>query len=385
MIPFIQATQPDEWAALTAIHKDQTETVLIDDLCRALDREGMLTILRHGFKCYGKRIHVAFFAPASSMNPDTKARYEANRLTVVRQLKYSPDCENSIDVALFVNGLPVATLELKNPMTGQNVNHAKHQYRQDRNPKKDPKATLLKFKKRALVHFAVDPDEAWMTTKLAGKSTYFLPFNKGRDGGAGNPDNPGNYRTAYLWEEVLERHSFMDIPGPLPPPGGQGKERRQGQEVHEGNDDLPALSPVGCGAVALHASQTDGPGTNYLIQHSAGSGKSNSIAWLAHRLASLHDSDDKRVFDSVGGHHRPACAGPSASEHHLSVLSTSRVWWKRIDQDSTQLANALKAKTPIIITTLQKFPFVTEKIGELPKQTYPPRPEVGSGKPFMMQ
>jgi len=368
LVPFIKATQPETWQALTEIHKDQTETILIDYLVKALDREGCLNVLRHGFKCFGKLVQVAYFAPASSMNPDTQARYEANRLTVVRQLKYSPDSENSIDIGLLVNGLPIVTMELKNHMTGQNVNHAKHQYRVDRDPKKDPKATLLKFKKRALVHFAVDTEEVWMCTKLAGKSTFFLPFNKGRDGGAGNPDNGGNYRTAYLWEEVLERHSLMDILTRFL--HLEVKESKtNGKKFTKETMIFPRYHQLNVVRKLIAHSEKTGPGTNYLVQHSAGSGKSNSIAWLAHRLASLHNDQDKRVFDSVVVITDRRVLDFQLQntiyqfEHKQGVV-------EKINENSTQLANALKAKTPIIITTLQKFPFVTEKIGELPKQNY---------------
>ena len=209
VLAFIKATQPDELAYLAGIQKDKTEETLLDDLCRAMDseHEGCLSVLRHGFKCFGKLFHVAYFAPASGMNPETKKRYEANRLTITRQLKYSPKHTGTLDVTLALNGIPVATVELKNPMTAQTWRHAVMQYKNDR----DPTDLIFQFKHRALVHFAVDTDEVYMTTRLAGSKTYFLPLNKGCGGGGGNPDNPGGYKTAYLWEEVLERHSFLDI------------------------------------------------------------------------------------------------------------------------------------------------------------------------------
>ena len=168
---------------------------------------GALDVLRHGFKCYGKQFQLAYFAPAHGMNPETQALYAANRLTVTRQVKYSPASESSIDLVLSLNGLPIVTAELKNPMSGQTWRDAVWQYKTDR----DPGEMIFRFKLRALVHFAVDPDEVHMTTKLGLKGTRFLPFNRGNGGGAGNPVNPGGYKTAYLWEQVWARDSLMDI------------------------------------------------------------------------------------------------------------------------------------------------------------------------------
>ncbi len=209
VISFVQTTHPKEWAYLKTLQKDKAGEILLDDLCRALDsdHEGCLKVLRHGFKCFGKLFRVACFAPASGLNPDTQKLYAANRLTVTRQLRYSEKHGNTIDLVLSLNGIPVATAELKNPLTGQTWRNAVHQYKHDR----DPKDLIFQFKRRTLVHFAVDPDEVYMTTRLSGDNTHFLPFNKGDGSGAGNPENPDGYKTAYLWEEVWQRDSFMDI------------------------------------------------------------------------------------------------------------------------------------------------------------------------------
>lgn len=166
-----------------------------------------MSVLRHGFKCFGKLFRAAYFASVSGMNPETERLYAANRLMITRQLRYSNRHGNTLDVTLGLNGIPVATAELKNPMTGQTWRDAVRQYKHDR----EPSDLIFQFRKRALVHFAVDPDEVHMTTRLAGRNTHFLPFNRGRDGGAGNPDNPSGWKAAYLWQEVLERHSFLDI------------------------------------------------------------------------------------------------------------------------------------------------------------------------------
>jgi len=209
LLSFIKETQPEEWAYLVNILRGNVEETLIDSLCRALnsDFEGCLTVLRHGFKCYGKLFRVAYFKPSSGLNPETQKLYAANKLTVTRQLKYSYKHNKKLDLVLSLNGIPFATAELKNPMTGQTWVDAVHQYMNDR----DPKDLIFQYKKRTLVHFAVDTDEVHMTTKISGKSTYFLPFNKGDGTGAGNPDNPNGYKTAYLWEQVLQRDSIQDI------------------------------------------------------------------------------------------------------------------------------------------------------------------------------
>jgi type I restriction enzyme R subunit len=369
VLAFIKATQPDEWAYLEGIQKTKAEETLLDDLCRALDseHEGCLSVLRHGFKCFGKLFHVAHFAPASGMNPETKRRYEANRLIITRQLKYSPKHANTLDVTLALNGIPVATVELKNPMTAQTWRHAVTQYKNDR----DPADLIFQFRRRSLVHFAVDTDEVYMTTRLSGSKTYFLPFNKGCAGGGGNPNNTsggGGYKTAYLWEEVLERHSFLDILARFV--HLQVEEKKLGdKKVKKQTLVFPRYHQLDCVRQMVADAQQRGVGNNYLVQHSAGSGKSNSIAWLAHRLSSLYDDHDERVFDSVIVVTDRVVLDQQLQntiyqfEHKQGVV-------EKIDVNSTQLAEALGAGVPIIITTLQKFPFVTEKIGGLPKKRY---------------
>ncbi len=368
VLAFIRATQQDEWAYLEGIQKDRAEETLLDDLCRALDseHEGCLSVLRHGFKCFGKRFHVAYFAPASGMNPETQDRYEANRLTVTRQLRYSPKHGNTLDVTLALNGIPVATAELKNPMTAQNWRHAVTQYKNDR----DPADLIFQFKRRTLVHFAVDPDQVYMATRLSDKKTYFLPFNKGCDGGGGNRENPGGYKTAYLWEEVLQRDSFLDILARFI--HLQIEERKLGdKKVQKQTMIFPRYHQLDCVRQLVQSAREQGPGANYLVQHSAGSGKSNSIAWLAHRLASLHDAQDEKVFDSVVVVTDRVVLDQQLQntiyqfEHKQGVV-------EKIDESckSAQLAAALEHGTPIVIVTIQTFPFVTEKMGNLPNRRY---------------
>ena len=366
LLEFIQETQPKEWAYLRNLQKDKAEVTLLDDLCRALnsDHEGCLMFLRHGFKCFGKLFRVAYFAPASGLNPETQRLYEANRLTVTRQLPYSAAYHNTLDLVLSLNGIPIVTAELKNPMTGQTWRNAIEQYKRDR----DPKDLIFQFKKRTLVHFAVDPDEVYMTTRLSGNATRFLPFNLGNGTGAGNPENPGGYKTAYLWEQVWQRDSFLDILARFI--HLQTEEKKVGaKKIKKETMIFPRYHQLDSVRKLVADARDTGVGTNYLVEHSAGSGKSNSIAWLAHRLSSLHNDKDEKVFDSVIVITDRLVLDQQLQntiyqfEHKSGVV-------QKIDVDSSQLAEALATGTPIVITTLQKFPFVTEKIGELPARTY---------------
>jgi type I restriction enzyme, R subunit len=202
---FIQTSQPQAWQKLSDIHGLAVESKFIQRLYAELEFRGMLDVLRYGITDYGIRFKLAFFKPANNLNPDTLADYERNILTVTRQVRYSTRNNNSVDLVLSINGLPVATIELKNQFTGQDVENAKRQYAQDR----DNRELLFQFKRRALVHFAVDPDEAWMTTYIEGNNTRFLPFNKGYNKGAGNPPNPNGYKTAYLWEEIWTKDRWI--------------------------------------------------------------------------------------------------------------------------------------------------------------------------------
>jgi type I restriction enzyme R subunit len=360
---FIQATQPATWAELKKHHESGLEAAVLDTLVKALDSRGALDVLRHGFKFFGKKIDCAYFKPAHGMNPDILAKYALNRLVVTRQVHFSESTEHSVDLALFVNGFPIATAELKNPLTSQTVEHAITQYRA-----RDDHHALFQFKKRALVHFAVDPDLVYMTTRLAGADTVFLPFNRGNDGGAGNAEHPSGYRTGYLWQEVWERDSFMDILGRFLHLAVDEK-KVDGKTVTKESIVFPRYHQLDVVRKLDAAARRDGAGKSYLIQHSAGSGKSNSLSWLAHRLASLHDDQDKRVFDSVvvitdrRVLDQQLQANIYQFEHKQGVV-------QKIDENSQQLADALTSATPIIITTLQKFPFVTEKIGTLPNRRY---------------
>jgi len=363
-IGFIKESQPETWSALEKLHGANTAEVMLNELTKNLESRGFLDVLRHGFKCYGKQIDAAFFRPSHGLNPETQRLYGLNQLTVTRQVYFNPESQQSVDLVLAVNGLPVATAELKNPMSGQTVEHAKRQYMFDR----DPRQLLFQFKKRALVHFAVDPDLVFMTTQLKGKETVFLPFNRGDNHAAGNPENPGGHKTAYLWEEVWQRDSMLDILGRFL--HLQTEERRiAGKRIRRIKMIFPRYHQLDSVRRLVAHTRANGAGRNYLVQHSAGSGKSNSIGWLAHRLSCLHTETDQKIFHSVIVVTDRVVLDQQLQEtvyqfdHKHGVV-------QKIDENSTQLAEALRTGVPIIITTLQKFPFVTDKIGDLPGHRY---------------
>lgn len=364
VIRFLQESQPKRWEKISAIHGADADNRVIQRLYKELDLRGSLDVLRNGFVDYGVRFQMAFFQPASGLNPDAVDLYNKNNLKVYRQIYYSTKNKNSVDVLLSLNGIPVATLELKNQFTGQNVGNALKQYSTTR----DNREILFAFKKRCLVHFAVDQDEVFMTTKLDGSKTYWLPFNKGANNGKGNPQNPDGYRTAYLWENILQKDSWMEIIQRFvhlqtEEIEVEGKIYKKEKLIFPRYHQLDAVREISKKVLEV------GTDKNYLIQHSAGSGKSNSIAWLAYRLSSLHNATDERIFDSVIVVTDRKVLDQQLQntiyqfEHKTGVV-------QKIDKDSTQLASALGYGTNIIITTLQKFPFVVDKVGELPERKY---------------
>ena len=360
-LAFLEESQSEAWAELKKIHKDALASKVVDAIEKELDRAGVLSVLRHGFKFYGRTLRMAYFQPETGLNPQAAALYARNRLGVTRQVRYSERNENSVDVLLSVNGLPVATMELKNPLTGQDVEDAKRQYMHDRDPREP-----LFAGKRAIVHFAVDPNLVFMTTRLAGSETRFLPFNRGRDGGAGNPDDPRGYRTSYLWEDVLARDSLLDILRRF----AHVEEREvKGAGKTRQTVIFPRFHQLEAVRSLVAAARSEGSGHNYLVQHSAGSGKSNSIAWLAHRLSELHDTQDMKVFDSVIVVTDRVILDRQLQDTIYQFEHAEGVV-ERIEHDSQQLADALVAGRPIIITTLQKFPYVLDKVAGLPNRRY---------------
>ncbi len=360
-VAFIRDTQPDAWEHVAATLGQDIEERIVTTLARELDTKGSIEVLRHGFRFFGRTFRVAYFAPAHGLNPDALARFGRNELTVTRQTPCHPGKGDTLDLVFALNGVPVATCELKNPMTGQTWRDAVRQYQQDR----DPNAPLFRFKRRALVHFAADPDEVHMATRLAGDATRFLPFNRGSNPGAvhcgkGNPANPDGYRTDYFWREVLDRERFLDILGSyvfLETREEKIEDAKGARTEQRETMIFPRYHQLDAVHRLVATARDDGPGRNYLIQHSAGSGKTNSISWLSHRLASLHTAADEKVFDCVvvitdrRVLDRQLQDAVYQIEHAQGVV-------KAIDEDSQQLAQALVNGTRIVITTIQKFPFI---------------------------
>ncbi len=369
---FIGATQPEEWERLLGLHggADVAQRKFAERLAAEINLRGTVDVLRRGVVDLGVRINLAYFRPAHEITSDLLTLYEANRCTVARQVHFSEqDTAKSVDMTLSVNGLPVATAELKNPLTHQDVHHAIRQYREDRKPPE------LLLSKRAVVHFAVDPDEVYLTTRLEGRGTRFLPFNQGsggpgQSGGAGNPSHPSGYASAYLWEQVWQRDAWLDL-------------LARYVHVEVGSKGKTSVKPTvfprfhqwhAVRTLTGHAA-THGAGTNYLIQHSAGSGKSNTIAWVAHRLSSLHTPADpallgkgmtvnSKVFDKVIVITDRVVLDRQLQDTIFQFDHTVGVV-KKIDESSSQLADALAGETAkVIITTLQKFPFILDQASQ---------------------
>ena len=362
---FVLATQPTAWKKLEQHHGPRVREQFLRRLAAEVDRRGALDVLRNGLKDSGCKFRLAYFRPASGLNEETRRLHAANLFSIVRQLRYSTKNENSLDLGLFLNGLPIFTAELKNPLTGQDVEDAIRQYKTER----DPREPLLAYG-RCLAHFAVDPDLVYVTTHLQGASTRFLPFNRGKFGGAGNPPVPptrNGYATAYLWEETWARDSVLDLVR---------------QFIHEVEEDgekgrrtgrhsliFPRYQQLDCVRRLVADARARGAGQRYLIQHSAGSGKSFTIAWLAHQLSTLHDADEQRVFDSIvvitdrRVLDRQLQTAMRQFEQTLGVV-------ENIDTTSRQLKEALESGKTIIVSTLQKFPVIAKEIGELPGRRF---------------
>jgi len=364
VLSFIQRSQSKEWKKLNAYYKDDTENKFFQRLFKELDLRGMLDVIRHGITDSGIKFQLAYFKPESSLNPDTYRDYEMNELTVTRQVHYSLKNNNSVDLMLSLNGLPLATIELKNYFTGQTVQDAISQYKNDR----DPKELIFQFKKRTIVHFALDSDDVYLTTRLDGKHSKFLPFNRGNGQGSGNPVNQYGYKTSYFWEDILSVDSWLEIISKFM------HIRKEdyyvdGKRYTKESTLFPRYHQIDVVRKASIDAKANGTGKNYLIQHSAGSGKSNSIAWLTYRLSSLYNDQDKKVFDSVivitdrNVLDRQLQDTIYQFEHRQGVV-------QRIDSDSKQLASAIESGANIIITTLQKFPFALQHFQEIPEKKY---------------
>lgn len=363
---FIQKTQPKLWERLQMLFKDNARVELLRALNQELNIKGSLKVFREGFRIANRTAKMAFFAPNSGLNDTTRQQYEQNIVKVTRQV-ITEDNER-IDLVISVNGIPFATIELKNQMsaTGWTVQDAIAQYRNERNPK----GKLFEFKKRTLVHFAVDTDEVYMTTELKGEDTKFLPFNRGFNDGRGNPPVNDDVRTAYLWREILPKDSLMELIGRFLHLSREERKIRTNSGFRYITTEsmiFPRFHQLDAVRKLVSHAKINGAGKNYLIQHSAGSGKSNTIAWLAHHLSSLHNANNEKIFHSVIIVTDRVVLDRQLQETVAQFEQTDGVV-KKIDKDTHQLTAAIASNIPIIITTIQKFPYVMHSIQTKAKQ-----------------
>lgn len=384
---YFKEAWPERWDKFAKANPNNPDDLLVQKLVRELEQSGTLDVLRHGFKLPGVKVELCSFQPDHGMNPDTLRRYQCNRLRVVREVSYSPHSHDAgssgqsynprLDLVLFVNGIPTATLELKSEFK-QSVENAKRQYRLDR-PVKDPLTRkpepLLTFKRGALVHFAVGQNEVAMATRLAGKETFFLPFNLGsEDGGAGNPmpEDDSQYATSYLWQRLMQPDAWLKVLGRFLHLEKKTSEDSDGTPVTKETMIFPRYHQWEVVNRLISTTRTEGPGKRYLIQHSAGSGKSNSIAWTAHQLASLYDSDGQRMFNSVIVI-TDRTVLDSQLQNTIYQFEHAQGVVKPIARDigtqskSEQLVHALAEQTRIIIVTIQTFPALFDALDKHPK------------------
>lgn len=365
LLAWVEETQPDSHQRLAKTHGAELGKRLAERVRKSLNERGTLEVLRRGVEMLGlsKPLTLVQFKPALAINPVIQQHYAANRLRVVRQVHHSlNNAHEAIDLVLFVNGIAVATLELKSDFT-QSVGDAVDQYRFDRDPapKGGQVEPLLAFPGGALVHFAASQSEVMMTTRLAGTATRFLPFNRGNHGAAGNPVNSDGYATAYLWQEVLVRDSWLEILGRYLI-GKRDDKKRLASVIFPRYHQLDATRQLVADVLA------NGPGQRYLIQHSAGSGKTNSIAWTAHFLADLHDANHAKLFDSVLVVSDRTVLDAQLQEAIFDFERTTGVVESITNENgskSAQLSQALKNGKKIIVCTIQTFPFALKAVQEL--------------------
>ena len=362
LFAFLKETQPKLWARHERNYPGNAERAFLDQFTDNARRRGLLDILRKGLTIMGVKFSLAFWKPDNNLNPETVALYGQNRLHCARQLRYSPASENSLDMVLFLNGIPIVCLELKNPLTGQNADDAVRQFKRDRSPDEP----IFRFRERVLVCFAVDPYDARMTTRLNRDKTVFLPFNQGTGGagcvgGAGNPATAEGYPVAHLWERVLAKDCLLELLRHYLHDETVEEKTASGKTAVKQKLIFPRYHQWDAVRKLLAHAREHGPGRNYLIQHSAGSGKSNSIAWLAHRLSGLHDAADNKIFQGVViiTDRRVLDSQLQATVRQFEQVEGLVV---NIDKHSGQLRDALNDGAAIIVTTLQKFPVIHEQV-----------------------
>ncbi|WP_461207610.1 type I restriction endonuclease subunit R [Clostridium sp. DL1XJH146] len=355
LFSFLETTQEKSVNRLKEIYKTNYRMKVLTNLDRELKTRGSIDVIKHGIKDYGVKLQLAYFKPPTNLNPDQFILYKQNIVSVTEELAYEGGKE--IDLVIFLNGIPIITMELKNAFTGQTYKNAIKQYKYDRSSTNP----LFRFKERAIVNFAMDTDEAYMTTKLNGEKTRFLPFNKGNNESAGNPIVDGKLRTHYIWEEVLAKDSLLEILHKFT--YIQKKEEKLDNGVTKIKETLifPRYHQLDVVREVLHHAKNNGAGNRYLIQHSAGSGKTNSITWITHRLASLHDNDNNIIFNGVIVVTDRKVLDQQLQdsiyqlEHKIGLVA-------KIDEDSSQLAEEIEKGTKIIISTIQKFPYILDKL-----------------------
>ena len=369
IIAFIKSTQPKAYKALQTQYGSQTDDKIVQTVAKNISKNKTLDVLRNGIKDRGQKIYLTYFKPSHNKSPEHEETYQKNRLGLVRQLQYSNRNNNEIDIVLFINGIPVVTMELKNALTGQNHYNAIKQYMQDRSPKGEP---FLEFK-RCLVHFAVGTEKVLMTTQLKGKSTFFLPFNKSL-----HNTNPNGFAVSYLWEDVLRKDSLLSLvqnfisvqtdKEKVYNPATQKLEEKKSTKLL-----FPRFHQRRAVNRVLEALQKEGTGKNYLIQHSAGSGKSNTITWLAYRLANFYQkyTDEKALFDSIIVVTDRRVLNKQIQDNIRQLDNTPGVV-AYLDEKTTaqDLKDAINDKKRIIITTIQKFPIISDVVGHFKDRNY---------------
>jgi type I restriction enzyme, R subunit len=357
---FLERSQPQEMEKLKLNYGSDYQKRFLERLQKEIREKGILAVLKQGVKDRNCHFRLMYFVPNSSLNPELEMLWSCNSFVVARQLYYSTKNKNSVDMVVLINGLPIITLELKNLLTGQTVKHAINQYKTDRSSREE----LFKFE-RCLVHFAVDTEQVYMTTKLEDDKTWFLPFNKGYNGGAGNPPSETGIRTGYLWQEILTKTSLSRLISDFVQSLSENKNSKISKKLI-----FPRYHQFQVVSKLLLESKSKGMGQKFLIQHSAGSGKSNSIAWLSHQLAKLFAEDGfTNVFDTIlvitdrQVLDKQLRENITSFDHQSGLIET-------ITDGSRQLKQALEDGKRIIITTIQKFPVIVEEMGELTSKKF---------------
>jgi type I restriction enzyme R subunit len=365
LFSFLENTQKKKIDELKNIYGPKYQEKILYNIDKELKRRGSIDVIKHGVKDFGVKLQLAYFKPPTNLNPDQYLLYKKNILSVTEELVYDINKEDRIDLVIFLNGIPVITMELKNSFTGQTYKDAIKQYKNDRSNKEQ----LFKFKERAVVNFAVDTDQVYMTTRLKGKNTSFLPFNKGNNGGAGNPQVEGKLRTHYLWEEILKKDNILEILDKFTYIEEKEEELADGETIKKETLIFPRYHQLDAVRKILRHVKENGRGHKYLVQHSAGSGKTNSITWLSHRLASLHNDGNDVIFDGVivvtdrKVLDQQLQDSIYSLEHKIGLVA-------KIEKDSTQLATELEKGTKIIISTIQKFPYILDMISGTKDKSY---------------